>query len=416
MIAQKDKKVLLSNFLSLASLQGVNYILPLLTFPYLVRVLGVENFGLLAFATAVISYFNIFTDYGFNLTATREISIYRDNREKVTEIFSAVMSIKIVLMLISFIFLTILVFSFEKFSKDWEVYFFTFGMVIGQVLFPVWFFQGMEKMKYITYLNIVAKTFFTVLIFLFVKEQSDFYLVPLFTSLGFILVGVWSLWIVRYHFAIRFKYQPKENLVFYLKDGWYLFQAQMYVNLYNASTVSILGVLTNNIVVGYYTIAERIVKSVGGLFIPANQAIYPFIAKLCTESKNKMMHFIRRISMIYLMVSILIFSGLYIYKDMIIIFVHGSLSKEISEVYTILLFMLFTLPFTTLYGQMMVIFHQSKKISQITRDIFFLYLLTAPLFVLWDGAVGLSIVVVTLQYLVVFRYIIEIFYRQKSLA
>jgi len=109
------------------------------------------------------------------------------------------------LMFVSFLLLAILVFSFDKFSKDWLVYFLTFGTVVGQVLFPVWFFQGMERMKYITYLNILSKVIFTIAIFVFVQEQSDFYLVPLLTSIGFLVAGIWSLYLVKKEFTISFQ-------------------------------------------------------------------------------------------------------------------------------------------------------------------------------------------------------------------
>ena len=215
----EDKKRLLSNFFSLSLLQTFTYILPLLTLPYLVRVLGVENFGLVMFAQAFIMFFNILVDYGFNLSATREVSVHRDDKEKLTEIFSSVMSIKFILIIISFLILSIVVFSFEKFSIHWELYLLTFLMIIGQALFPVWYFQGLERMKYITIVNITSKLIFTIAIFVFIQSESDYILVPILNGLGFIIGGLYSLWIVYKNFNQKFSLQGKQTMLIYLNDS-----------------------------------------------------------------------------------------------------------------------------------------------------------------------------------------------------
>jgi PST family polysaccharide transporter len=195
LFATKTRRKLFENFLSLSFLQFANYIFPLITLPYLVRVLGPEKYGLIAFAQAFIGYFQILTDYGFNLSATREISINRENKEKVSEIFSSVMIIKFFLLLFSLGLMTIIVFSFKKFRQDWLIYYLTFGMVLGQTLFPIWFFQGMGRMKYITFLNVLAKLIFTIAIFIFVKRSSDYLYIPLLNSSGFIVAGILALFL-----------------------------------------------------------------------------------------------------------------------------------------------------------------------------------------------------------------------------
>jgi PST family polysaccharide transporter len=92
----------MDNFLSLTALQGINYLVPLITFPYLVRVLGVDQFGLFSFIMAIILYAEIITDYGFDLSATKHIALERDNPQKVNEIFSSVIMIKSMMAFIFF--------------------------------------------------------------------------------------------------------------------------------------------------------------------------------------------------------------------------------------------------------------------------------------------------------------------------
>jgi PST family polysaccharide transporter len=361
-----DKKRLLSNFLSLSVLQGANYILPLITLPYLVRVLGPEKFGLIAFAQAFIQYFNILTDYGFNLSATREIAIHRENKDKISEIFSSVMLIKFGLLLLSFVIMSAIVFSFGKFKADWVIYYLTFGMVVGQTLFPVWFFQGMERMKYITFLNILAKLIFTIAIFVFVHETSDYIYVPLINSLGFIVAGVMAMWIIFKDFDVRYTKSTLVSVIYQLKEGWYIFISTVAISLYTISNTFILGLFTNNTIVGYYAAAEKIIKAVQGLIGPISQSIYPYVSKLVNESKEKGVKFIKKVTILIagfgfgLSLTIFIFSG-----SIVNTLLSNKYEPSIS-ILRILSFLPFVIGLSNIFGiQTMLTFNYKKAFSKI---------------------------------------------------
>lgn len=397
----EEKKRLISNFFSLSVLQAANYILPLITLPYLVRVLGVEYFGLLAFANATIAYFSILTDYGFNLTATREISIYRDNKEKVIEIFSSVMIIKFFLMIISFLLLAILVFSFDKFRQYALIYFLTFGTVVGNVLFSVWFFQGMERMKYITFFNILAKLIFTVAIFIFVQNQSDVWKVPLLNSIGFLVAGVWSLYLIKKEFGISFQLQTNFTIKKHFIDGWDVFVSRIFVSLYTTINIFLLGLFTNNTIVGYYAIAERIVNAVGGLFTPANQTIYPYMAKMYVNQKNRFFDFTKKIGFSFFSISIILLMLLVLFAKPILKLVIGSPDINVLKIYYILIFTLITVPFGPLFTQVLIIQKRNKEFNKVVRATFLFNLSIAPILIYFFQGIGLAVAVVLTQIFVI---------------
>lgn len=290
-----NKKKLIENFFSLSVLQGANYVLTLITLPYLVRVLGVEKFGLVMFAQAFIWHFITVTDFGFNLSATRAVSLARNDQQRLSDIYSSVMLIKLGLTLLCLMIMSAIIFGFQKFSSDWRLYYLTFGIVIGQVLFPLWFFQGIEKMKYQTAINLSAKFIFTLMIFLFVTKPSDYIYVPVLSSMGYISGGIIAVITVLKHFNIRFHIPAGKILKRQFKDGWYIFISQISISLYTTTNTLILGLVTNNTIVGYYTSVEKIMQAIKFAPNPVYQAIYPHCAQLVEKSRGQAGRFIRRI-------------------------------------------------------------------------------------------------------------------------
>ncbi len=325
-----DKKRLLSNFFSLSALRGANLILPLITLPYLVRVLGVDNFGLISFAVSIIMYFNILVSFGFELSATREISIHRENSKKVSEIFSAVMVIKGILFIISFFILSILILFVNTFNEYIILYYATFGIVAGNVLFPRWFFQGMERMKYITIINVISRIIFTILIFVLVRDSKDFIYVPILNSLGSIIGGTYALYLVFKLFSVQLVL-PKRNMILsQLHNSYHFFLSRVANNGSRYYATTIIGLYFGNTVVGYYAMVEKLYfafMSLGGI---VSQTFYPYM------SRTKNIIFYKKILYTTIGISIAILLPTMYFNELLLQFVFNIESQMLSKIFIII--------------------------------------------------------------------------------
>ena len=305
----EERKRLLSNFFSLSALQAVNYLLPLIVIPYLFTVIGVERYGLIVFAQTVVTYFGVFVNYGFNLSATKEISVHRDDTKRISEIYSSVTTIKITFSIITFTAFILMIINIDRLSEDWELYLFSFGAIIESILFPVWFFQGMERMKYITVIYTISKIIVTALIFIVIKNPDDYLIVPILYFTGSVSSGILSIYILLKQFQIKFILPSHDEIIFQLKDGWHLFVSNLAINMYRNTNVLILGLMTSTLYVGYYALAEKTIKALQSLMGPISETLYPFISKKsANQSLKKSLNDLSRITKFYsvLLISLVI--------------------------------------------------------------------------------------------------------------
>ena len=338
-IKGKLRNPMTTNFISLVLLQGINYLLPLLSFPYLFRVLGVERWGLVTFGYAFMQYFVMFTDFGFNLSGTKFISQHKENIKKINSFLNSAMTGRFILCIICFFLLLLLTLFNQKFKNESFFYILYFGIVIGNVMFPMWFFQGMENMKYITMFNIIAKSLSFIPFFIIIRKPEDYIYVPICYSVGFILAGIISIFIIYNKMEMKWYFTSIKEIQHVLKDSSTYFLSRVSTSLFTTNNSFILGLACGNIAVGYYSAAEKIYQAYNQLLLPFTGVLFPHISR--TKDIDFFKKIFYRISIINLFfVTITILSSTYILQ-----IVYGTSDPNIPKIFQILLLACFvTIP------------------------------------------------------------------------
>lgn len=286
-------KQLKRNIFSLLILQKANYILPFLIIPYLTRVLGPANFGKISFIQAVVTYFLLFTEYGFNMSASRQIAIHRNDQQKLNTIFWTTTYTKALLAGISLLILLSACASVKEMRSDTWLYLVTYSLVLQSLFSPIWFLQGMDKPALIIPITVLPKFASLLLIFFFVRRQDDYAEAMIIQFLvAFVLTAVICVVLFRRLKLVQYYHPNWREIRASLADGWHLFLSTAAISFYTTSNTVLLGIMTNNQVVGYFAAADKLVKGVQALIFTIGQASYPRMNKLVSESKEKAISFL----------------------------------------------------------------------------------------------------------------------------
>jgi PST family polysaccharide transporter len=334
-----DKNSLVKNILSLGVVQIANYVLPLISIPIIVRIIGPGNYGIINYYNSFVAYFILLINYGFDYSGTRYIAIEKDNIFKRNQHFTKVLFAKSLLFLVSVVIFSISILFISKSANETKVAVYTFLIAISWVLTPNWFYQGMQQLTKVALFNFLSKIIFTVLILAVIREKSGFIWQPLILSLTQIAVSAISLVYAVRKFNISL---AKVNLKLVLDLLWedrLIFFSMLATNLYTDTNIVVLGIFESKVNVGYFTAAWKLIfVFLVIISFPISQAMFPYIADTFSKNLEKGIEQIKRIlpMIIYLAVSFSI--ALFLFAGILI---RGFYGPDFSS--TIIVFRILTI-------------------------------------------------------------------------
>ncbi|HWB99402.1 MAG TPA: flippase [Bryobacteraceae bacterium] len=368
MLKKFIKHRLVQDTLVLFGVQISAYLLPLVTLPYLTRILGPANFGLLALGSAMVLYFMVITEYGFAVTGTRRVAIVQDDPAQVARVYSSIMACKLCLMGFSFLVLVGIVAATPKLQVHWQLYLVSFLLVLGYCLSPNWLFQGLQRMKFVAYSDYGAKLISVGLIFLLIRKSSDYLLAAAVQTGGFFLSACIGLCLVFFVIRLRPVRPCWKDMREMMLEGWPVFLSMASMTVTTSSNTVILGMVTTPDQVGFLSAASRLIIAARALTNPVTNAVYPHMSQLAAKSREKGLQLLER-QLIWTCAPFLLVSlGMLLFAPLVVRILYGPKYVETG----VLLRLMCLTPFVHSIGMCfgnyyMLAFGYEKEWSRIIR-------------------------------------------------
>lgn len=272
------------NFIYSSILTVSNYVFPLITYPYVSRVLGVTNIGICNFVDSIIHYFILFSMMGISATGIREVSASRNNQNKLDATFTSLLLLNSIFTIAAFVILIVLTFSVPKFVEYKLLFFIGAAKLLANAFQFEWLYKGLEDFKYITQRSLLVKSVYVVAVFLFVHKADDYPIYFLLLSLMVVVNATINVLYSKRYIHINLNgIRIKPYINSFLTVGIYL----ILTSFYTSFNVAFLGFVTNPTEVGYYTTATKLFSIIIAFFTAFTGVMLPRMSALRSERKMK---------------------------------------------------------------------------------------------------------------------------------
>ena len=307
----------IENYFFMTALQIISSLFGILIYPYVIRVLGAESYGLYVFALSVSSYFVSFISFGFNFPAVKAIVENKDNLQAKNKVVSSIFTAKIYLALVSTIIFWALLFVIPVFNHNWLIFSICYVQIIAEIIFPVWYFQGVQKMRIVTYIQLSFRVFSLPFIFIFITSPADSWIYALITSFSIVLSAVLSVIYLKKIDKISIKFVSIQSLKIYFQDAMPFFWTASVGTIKQESVTIIIGSFFGMRDVALYDLANKIITIPRMLTMSINGALF---RKIIDHAKQSV---IRKIIRYETLIGSGIIAGIFIFGKWIILVLGG---------------------------------------------------------------------------------------------
>lgn len=390
--------------------QAINIVSPLLILPYIIFMCGEEGLGKVGVGMSLALILSGIIDYGSYINGVKDISINRTDKKILEFHFKSIYLSKFILFLSVFLFFILLVCFVPFFEQDKRLYFYSFFIVVGQFINPIWFFQGIENFKLISFINVTSKVIYIFLVFTLLHETSDYIYVNLFLGLGAIIGNVIGLiWLIKkYSFSITsFELKPA---VYIIKNEFSFSISQLFHSVYQYSPILLISYVAGDFVAGQFKVIDQIV-SIFKTYL--NMFFYFVYANICLEINKGVKQGLKvwkQYNGLNFLFLFFVLSVFYLYADLIL--THFKIDpKDLDKTvqyFRIGIIVPFLVSISQPLRQLMFAFSENKiyiKITIVTTILNFVLLL---LFTEYYGLGGafLSIIIIEIIIIIVYNIIL----------
>ncbi len=279
----KNNKKVIENYSFMTILQFTSMFIGLVTYPYVLKTLGAEFYGLYVFIFSSSILFGVFISFSMDLLATKEIAQNVDDIQKKSEIVSSVIFARLILFGLAFIVLLLLSSIFSFITEHFLLYILCFLSNIGSILFHPWYFQGIQKMKVVTYIQLGFKVLSLPFIFILINSKNDLTLYIIILLLTSVLSACYGFYLLLAKEKIKLYWCGFETIKQRLKISLPFFYTRVLGDIRGQAIPQIMGAYIGMHEVALYDLAQKIFKIPYSLVANVNSALFPKLAQHRTE-------------------------------------------------------------------------------------------------------------------------------------